>query len=312
MASAIEIIPRKRELGFQEADKRADRKMSEKNKSPFRLQRFEELPAWYQDNPHVRTGYRPVSNSIQSCVQSLTYLHNETLNIYTHLLPAGLLALLLPTLQLNISQVYPTAPLTDRLILTLTPLTALITFGLSTNYHMLMNHSHAVSSICLLLDFTGILCLILSSFISGIYTGFYCDPTLQQTYWAMITALIFISAGLVLHPMLQGPPWRSHRTAAFILTAFSGFVPIVHGILRYGWEDMWHRSGMPWWFAEGLWYGIGAVFFSMRIPEKLTSEKWDLIGSSHQLFHICVVLGSSCHCWGVWRAWEVNVMLKRC
>ncbi|KAF2476270.1 uncharacterized protein BDR25DRAFT_321791 [Lindgomyces ingoldianus] len=233
-----------------------------------RLCTFPELPKWYQDNPHIQTGYRPVSNSYQSCLLSLSYLHNETINIYTHFLPALILALVLPTLQIQISRIYHDTTWIDRFMLTLSPMAALFTLTLSTTYHTLMNHSAFISGSCLLLDYTGILALILASFISGIYVGFYNHPFYQKFYWTMITALITLSCLLVLHPRLQGPRYRPHRTTAFILTALSGFAPVINGVVLYGWYDAYYYRGVKWWLAEGLWYGIGVAFFATRWPER--------------------------------------------
>src|ERR1700742_3578432 len=53
-----------------------------------RLLHWDELPLWQRDNHHIHTGYRPASNSFAVSFHSLTYVHNETVNIYTHLLPA--------------------------------------------------------------------------------------------------------------------------------------------------------------------------------------------------------------------------------
>ncbi|KAF2000718.1 HlyIII-domain-containing protein [Amniculicola lignicola CBS 123094] len=270
------------------------------------LLHYNDLPKWYQDNHYIRTGYRPVSNSYTTCLQSLTYLHNESLNIYTHLLPALVLAFALPTLQLNISRIYVNAPWLDRFMLTLSPIAALFTLSLSSTYHTLQNHSALVSSTCLLMDFTGILILILSSFLSGVYVGFYESPFHQWLYWGMIVTLITVSCCLVLHPRLQGPLYRTHRTTAFILTALSGFAPVFHGVCLYGWHDAYHYKGVKWWLAEAFWYGLGATFFSTRWPEK-GSRKFDFVGSSHQIFHVCVAVGASCHCWGVWEAWKNDV-----
>ncbi|KAF2109769.1 hemolysin-III related-domain-containing protein [Lophiotrema nucula] len=228
---------------------------------------FDELPKWYQDNPHLETSYRPVSESYQACIYSLTYLHNETVNIYTHLLPAIVLALALPTLQINISSIYAHAPWMDRFMLTLTPMAALATLSLSSTYHTLMNHSPFISASCLLADFTGILLLILASFISGIYVGFYDSAFHQNIYFTMIISLVVVSCLLVLHPRLQGPAYRAHRTTAFILTAASGFAPVFHGIWLYGWHDAYAHYGVKWWLAEGFWYGAGATFFATRWPE---------------------------------------------
>lgn len=274
---------------------------------------FTALPDWYAENPHIPSSYRPVSNSYQACLQSLAYLHNESLNIYTHLIPAIVLALALPTLQINISSIYAAAPWMDRFILTLTPMTALLTFSLSATYHTMMNHSRFVSAGCLLLDYTGILSLILASFISGIYVGFYDSPIHQRIYFTMIGVLVATSCLLVLHPKLQGPAYRAHRTAAFIATALSGFAPVVHACLRYGAFEAFYYRGVMWWLAEGAWYGVGAWFFAQRWPEccEWAKEKdkgrFDIFGSSHQLFHCCVVAGAACHCWGVFWAWRCAV-----
>ncbi|OCK79520.1 HlyIII-domain-containing protein [Lepidopterella palustris CBS 459.81] len=268
-----------------------------------RLLQYEELPVWYQDNPQVRTAYRPVSYSVSSCIHSLTYLHNETVNTYTHLIPAIFIILSMPATQLLISRYYPEATALDRFIFTLNLLSAFLTFILSSAYHTLMNHSATVSALCLRIDYAGILALILASFISGIYVGFYCHPFLQNLYWSMIATFSTIAATLVLHPSLQGQIWRSTRTTTFILTGLSGFAPIAHGLYIYGWEQMWEHSGMPFWFAEGACYGIGAWFFASRVPEKWRWGMFDIWGSSHQIFHVWVVIGAVVHLWGVWDAW---------
>lgn len=277
---------------------------------------YEELPDWYrhQESPYILGSYRPVSHSCNASFQSLTYLHNESLNIYTHMLPAIALALVLPLLQINISRIYAHAPWMDRFMLTLTPIAALTTLTLSSTYHTLCNHSPFVSASCLLLDFSGILVLILASFISGIYVGFYGHPFEQRLYWAMITILIAVSCLLVLHPRLQGPEYRPHRTAAFVLTTLSGLGPALHGMYVHGIARGFHECGVKWWLAEGFWYGVGVLFFVSRFPEGWAwrqGGKWrgmfDIWGSSHQLFHVCVVLGAGCHCWGVWDAWRFAV-----
>lgn len=268
-----------------------------------RLLHFDELPKWYQDNPSIRTAYRPVSNSYHACIHSLSYLHNETLNIYTHLLPAVILAFALPTLQLNISAHYAHAPWTDRFMLTLTPMAAVGTLSLSAGYHTMYNHSAVVSASCLLLDYAGILCLILASFITGIYVGFYESAFHRNLYFSMILFLLFVTCVLVMHPRVQGPMYRPHRTTAFICTVLSGLAPCIHGCFYHGLsEAFWHR-GVCWWVLEGVWYGIGAFFFATRWPEKNWPERFDVFGNSHQIFHVCVVAGAATHCWGVWSAW---------
>ena len=228
----------------------------------YRLLHFNELPVWYQDNPFIRTAYRPISQSTLRCLQSICHLHNETINILTHLVPSILFLCSLPILHRRIAERFPDATKADHLVFSLNVLAAATTMLLSATYHTLMNHSFTWSTLWLRIDYVGILTLILASFISGIYVGFYCNPFLQKVYWSMIISLSLISGVLVVHPRLQGMKYRSYRTWAFVLTGLSGFAPVIHGLYLYGWEEMWVRSGMPYWYLEGAVYLIGA--FSSR------------------------------------------------
>ena len=270
------------------------------------LQRFEDLPVWYQDNPCIRAGYRPVSYSSPSCFYSCAFLHNETINIYSHFIPAILSIISQIFLQRMISTHFPHASLQDRLIFSINLLAATASLLLSSAYHTLMSHSYRVSSLWLRIDYVGILTLILGSFFSGIYVGFYTEPTLKWVYWSMIITLTLITAVLVIHPRLQGLSYRHIRTSAFVATGLSGFAPVCHGLCLYGWEEMWVRSGMPYWFLEGIVYGIGAFFFATRLPEAAWPGKFDIWGSSHQIFHVLVVLGGTVHLAGVWDAYSWN------
>src|SRR5436305_5620486 len=49
---------------------------------------WDELPSWQQDNHYIRSGYRRESRSYRESFASLGYLHNESVNIYSHLLGA--------------------------------------------------------------------------------------------------------------------------------------------------------------------------------------------------------------------------------
>ncbi|ETI22251.1 hypothetical protein G647_06324 [Cladophialophora carrionii CBS 160.54] len=278
---------------------------------PYRLLRFEELPEWYQDNHFCRSGYRPVSNSWTTCLLSLGHLHNESLNIYTHLIPAVGLMFGQFLIYSGLSYFYPDASIADHAVFSVQVNAAIITMLLSCSYHTMICHSKDIENLMLRVDYVGILTLILGSFFSGIYVGFYCEPVLRRVYWTMIISLSLITATLVLHPKLQGLKYRPHRTWAFIFTALSGFAPIIHGIVLYGWDEMWVRSGMPYWFLEGLVYGIGAFFFITRLPESVWPGRFDIWLSSHQFFHVFVVLASVVHLYGVWAAFDWNYQHQR-
>lgn len=150
---------------------------------------YEETPEWYQDNEFIRHGYRPVSNSTHACFASWLYLHNETVNIYSRLVPAVFFLAVEGMFYQYLQVKYPQATLSDHAIFAFFLLTAVICLGLSTTYHTLMNHSLQVSELLLRLDFVGIIVLTLGDFVSGIYMVFYCEPLLRRIYWGMVWSI---------------------------------------------------------------------------------------------------------------------------
>ena len=48
---------------------------------------WEDLPPWMQSDPYIRRGYRRQLDSFSACLQSIFHLHNESVNIWSHILP---------------------------------------------------------------------------------------------------------------------------------------------------------------------------------------------------------------------------------
>lgn len=44
---------------------------------------------------------------------------------------------------------------------------------------------------------------------------------------------------------------------------FSGIAPLIHGIVRFGFMQMMKQSGAPFYIAEGLLRGLGAVVYTV-------------------------------------------------
>ncbi|RYC60031.1 hypothetical protein CHU98_g6183 [Xylaria longipes] len=261
---------------------------------------YEELPVWHQDNPFIRHGYRPISRSTMACLRSLAFLHNETLNIYTHLIPAVAALFIGEAWVLSyLRQRYVDVGASDYIIFAFLLSAAAACLGISSAYHMLMSHSREVEARWLRLDFVGIIILIVGSFVSGIYVGFWCEWTERKIYWGMSVSLGVVSIVIMLAPYFQGPSWRNFRLVVFVVTGLSGFAPIIHGIHMFGFSQMVKQSGLPYYFAEGGLFLIGAVTYASRFPECIKPGKFDVFGSSHQIFHILVVIATLVHLVGI-------------
>lgn len=153
---------------------------------------LEETPAWYESSKFILTGYRPESGSIPLCFVSWTYLHNETGNIFSHLIPAVFCVLGQWTLHSYLSARYPNISLGDQYMLAFHLLSATICLAVSAHYHTFMNHSLGVAKQWLMFDYMGIVTLILGDFINGIYFGFYCDKGPKCIYWFMVVCVPFL------------------------------------------------------------------------------------------------------------------------
>ena len=167
---------------------------------------YENTAEWHQGNEFIRHGYRPESNSTRKCFASWLYVHNETVNIYSHLLPAAFFLIAGGIMYQHFRVGYPQATAGDRLVFAFFLLTAATCLGISATYHTLMNHSIHVSSVWLRLDWVGIVILIFGDSVSGIYMGLYCEPKLQRINWSMVQVFIIVG-----HMLLIGIPYRSSR-----------------------------------------------------------------------------------------------------
>ena len=148
---------------------------------------WDDLPSWQQDNHYIQSGYRPASESFRRSFASLGYLHNESVNIYSHLIGAVLFMILGTLLYTVIKPRYNSATSSDILAFGFFFAGAALCLGMSATYHAISNHSPRVARFGNKLDYVGIVFLITGSFIPSIYYGFYCHPHLQELYWTMVS-----------------------------------------------------------------------------------------------------------------------------
>lgn len=118
--------------------------------------------------------------------------------------------------------------------------------------------------------------------------------------------------------------WRTARICAYVALGSSSSIPMLHGIQLYGLKYVLKYSGMRWYLLELAFYGIGAGLYAVslclssmlplvfsrgsdlhpqfRVPERFVPGKFDIWGSSHQIFHIAVVCAMYTHTVGLMQA----------
>jgi adiponectin receptor len=269
-----------------------------------RLLHWDDLPHWQRDNHHIHTGYRLASSSFFGSFQSLGYVHNETVNIYTHLLPALIAAPAAYGLYHLLSPRYRDAADSDIFAFTCFFAGAAFCLGMSATYHTISNHSPVVARIGNSLDYIGIVGLIVGSFVPSVFYGFYCVPDLQHTYWTMICTIglgcVIVSAT----PRFRTPRWRPFRASMFVGMGLSAAFPVLHGVQIFGYDRMRYQIGLNWVLFQGFLYILGAGIYAARVPERLMPGKFDIVGSSHQIFHVLVICAAVAHLTGLLKAFD--------
>jgi adiponectin receptor len=267
--------------------------------SHFPLLRWNDLPNWRQDNEYLLSGYRPSSGSFRKSLNSLQHIHNETVNIYSHLLGAALLATLSVCVYVEIRSHHIAIQVGDVLVFAAFFLGVVLCFSFSGLFHILSNHSKEVAAFWNQLDYLGIVILMWGSTVPSIYYGFYCDPNLQRLYWAVVSVFAVACAATILAPRFQHPTFRPYRTSMYVSLGLSAMVFITHGLTIYGWEIQNHRMGLSYMLTMAMLNLLGAAIYTARIPERWYQLRYDIYGCSHQVFHCIVIFAALAHMFGL-------------
>lgn len=160
--------------------------------------------------------------------------------------------------------------------------------------HLLSCHSKRLAYIMLRLDYAGIAALISTSFYPPVYYSFMCDPFFCNLYMGFITILGIATVLFSLLPMFQNPEFRTIRASLFLGMGLSGVAPILHKLILFSHQpEALHTTGYE--ILMGMFYGLGALVYATRIPERWMPGKFDIAGHSHQLFHLLVIAGAYTH-----------------
>jgi len=119
------------------------------------------------------------------------------------------------------------------------------------------------------LDFQGVILLMWGANIPLIYYSFVCDPRLQVTHWSLITFLGVCCSVCTFQPRFSDPHLRPLRAATFGSFALSTFIPVIHGLLKYGYETHRQRISLRYILLTLLFNSIGATAYATKVGSLL-------------------------------------------
>jgi adiponectin receptor len=177
--------------------------------------------------------------------------------------------------------------------------TAIFCLGSSSIFHLINTVSAKIHTIFSRLDYAGISILIAGSTYPPYFYFFHCEHFLRNAYLTFITVFAF---GVFLYSLTSDfhrPQRRTFRGTLFLCLGISAGIPIINLIFfRDSIKGFDELPRLLFWYIGGISYVFGTLLFINRFPEKWKPGKFDYFGSSHQLFHICVVIGSISHYFG--------------
>lgn len=166
--------------------------------------------------------------------------------------------------------------------------------AISAGSHLLACHSRRANLLCWRLDYAGIAVMIVSSFVPPLYYAFLCHPLARLAYLSAVSLLGLLLAVFLLSPALSLPRFRPLRAALFLALGFSGVVPAAHALALH-WPHRDCHVALALEAAMGAAYAAGAALYVARVPERWRPGRFDLLGHSHQLFHLLVLAGALAH-----------------
>ena len=175
-------------------------------------------------------------------------------------------------------------------------ISAILCLSFSATYHLIGCVSKKYHEILSRFDYGGISLLVTGSCFPPYYYFFYCETKYCIFYLIFISTFGITTFCLSLTNNFNSPKMRGFRGKLFIIFGLSAGIPIIHlsliGNKLIGYDP---ELRILYWYLGGITYIIGGIIYITRFPEIKYPGKFDFFGSSHQLFHIFVVIAAFFH-----------------
>ncbi|XP_053574467.1 membrane progestin receptor gamma isoform X2 [Bombina bombina] len=259
-----------------------------------RLLTVQQVPKVFHEESII-SGYRSPRSSATACVLSLFQMTNETLNIWTHFIPTWYFLWRMLTL------LYSPGSWDDPF------LWPLLVFLLSCCIYPLTSscaHTFSVMSvqarhICFFLDYGAVSLYSLGSAVA--YSAYvFPDRWVNSPFhrWYVTCAVLntVICTGLSCYSRFQEEtrPRLSKvlRTGAFAYPYLFDSLPLFYRLFLCSGSGCTQNASIIIHKWHTIFAFLTAFLFSTHLPERLAPGHFDYVGHSHQLFHVCAVLGT--------------------
>ncbi|XP_076002998.1 membrane progestin receptor beta-like [Genypterus blacodes] len=236
----------------------------------------------------ILSGYRPVGLSWRCYVLSLFQMHNQTINVWSHLLAV----------------VFITARFTGQgvsldvasLPLVLYVLSAITHLSCSAAAHLLQSRSERTQYSLSFLDYVGV-----SIYQYGCALALYLYSSAPVWTQSFLRACLFLPGSALLAWLSCASccyaKFRFHRQSLLhrklfkvvpVCVAYLVLLSLVtHRLAMSNWSG---SAALPLHGLQVALFLLASIFFCFPIPECFSPGHYDLVGHAHQLFHLLQAL----------------------
>ena len=241
-------------------------------------------PEWTRV-PFIVKGYR-IDHSPAAAALSTFSLHQDTLNIWTHL---GGLAWFLRMVPYVADALARTgAPAHDYWFFMIFIAGAVVQMASSTAYHVFRCISAESEIAMLRIDIAGILAMISGSWVVAMTQSFHCRLWIAGVYLAVESVLVIM--GQYFGSLsVADPRYVATYYAVGAGSVVFGIIPCMHALFTCATPACFSSLSSAQAGMFGFYTGGFLVLIS-RFPERLVPGVFDVVGSSHAIWHIFVFL----------------------
>ncbi|XP_064403696.1 membrane progestin receptor gamma-A-like [Halichondria panicea] len=257
------------------------------------------LPKQYKER-YLSRGYRQPYSSFLDCLVSLFRLNNETLNVWTHLIP--LILLLIYFYQTFPCELWPLTKINPWYYPLLSEEISILAYHLgSVIAHLFNCMTPRIRHICFFIDYAAI-----SMFgMGGACATYYYLRPLNTNILFFNMPNVYIGMASIANVMAvylccaSRHKWEKSkyliRTLAFALPYFAGNLPSYYRVLNCVFTGEECTISLVILVVGSLGYLAAAILNSTRFPEKHYRNIFDICGHSHQWVHIITSFGTLAH-----------------
>lgn len=254
--------------------------------------------------PFIKSGYRRANSTPWQCLKSLFYINNESFNVWSHIIAALYFAV---RYGMAVSNQMDSILDPYNLPLLASAMGTVILYSSSATAHLFNSISERGYKICFFFDYSAV---SFYTFTSCQAMFFYARPV--NSHWrifespALYLSLAALFSFLVTYGCCKtDAAVNKFSTFLRMLSAIAAWIhstsPILVGMTLCTCHATNKRclsfsacSSLPvsYFLRHAFYTFLAGFMYSTRLPERLISGKFDLVGNSHHFLHVCVAVGT--------------------